>query len=248
MTLATDGLFNCKAYKYTYADATARAAATGFTAAEVGTLALQLDNATLWILSDDSPVTWVAAAGSGMANPMTTAGDLILGGSSGTPGRLAKGADSTVLTIDPGTHLPVWAAPATAGPSGRLGSASATSNQATSSTSIGDISGLSAAVTVGSRRVKVTFAWADVLHSVTNGYGSLEIWDSTAGARLAQAVVIAHAAAGGGVIGPGGSICVEHNPGAGARTYKARFKTITAGTLTLEAGSDAPLTLLVEEI
>lgn len=64
--------------------------------------------------SGGSPVAF-----GGMENPMTTAGDLILGGASGAPGRLAKGSDSDVLTVDPATHLPVWAAPA-AGDAGAL--------------------------------------------------------------------------------------------------------------------------------
>jgi hypothetical protein len=42
---------------------------------------------------------------------MTTAGDLILGGTAGAAGRLARGADSQVLTTDPTTHLPVWTTP-----------------------------------------------------------------------------------------------------------------------------------------
>ena len=46
-----------------------------------------------------------------MANPMTTQDDLIVGGASGTPSRLAKGTDSTVLTIDPVTHHLKWSAP-----------------------------------------------------------------------------------------------------------------------------------------
>lgn len=46
-----------------------------------------------------------------MDNPLTTAGDLLLSGASGAPTRLAKGNDSDVLTIDPATHLPVWATP-----------------------------------------------------------------------------------------------------------------------------------------
>jgi hypothetical protein len=45
---------------------------------------------------------------SGMTNPMTAAGDLILGGTAGVPGKLAKGADAAVLTIDSTTHLPAW--------------------------------------------------------------------------------------------------------------------------------------------
>ena len=50
-------------------------------------------------------------AGGGMSNPMTTAADLIVGGSGGTPARLAKGTDGQVLTVDPTTHLLVWATP-----------------------------------------------------------------------------------------------------------------------------------------
>jgi hypothetical protein len=44
------------------------------------------------------------ATGAGFANPMTTQDDVITGGASGAPTRLAKGADSQVLGIDPGTH------------------------------------------------------------------------------------------------------------------------------------------------
>lgn len=39
------------------------------------------------------------SSGGGMTNPMTTAGDVIVGGSSGTPDRLAKGTDTHVLTM-----------------------------------------------------------------------------------------------------------------------------------------------------
>lgn len=51
--------------------------------------------------------------GGGMSNPMTTADDLIVGGASGTPTRLAVGAESTVLTVSSG--VPAWVAPASSG-------------------------------------------------------------------------------------------------------------------------------------
>lgn len=47
-------------------------------------------------------------SGGGMTNPMTTAGDIIIGGASGTPTRLAAGTNAYVLTMVAGA--PAWAA------------------------------------------------------------------------------------------------------------------------------------------
>lgn len=51
-------------------------------------------------------VSW-SGGGGGMSNPMTTAGDIIVGGSGGTPGRLGVGADGKVLKVVGGA--PAWA-------------------------------------------------------------------------------------------------------------------------------------------
>lgn len=45
-------------YNFEYADQTERLAATGFDAADVGKVALQQDNNTLWWLVSHSPITW----------------------------------------------------------------------------------------------------------------------------------------------------------------------------------------------
>lgn len=57
------------------------------------------------------PLPWLTTATSGapMANPMTSAGDLIVGGSGGAPTRLGKGSGSQVLTVDPSTLSVGWA-------------------------------------------------------------------------------------------------------------------------------------------
>ncbi|MDE2019825.1 MAG: hypothetical protein KGJ13_05785, partial [Patescibacteria group bacterium] len=47
------------------------------------------------------------AGGSGMTNPMTTLGDIITGGSSGTPQRLAVGSNGQFLTPYP-NGTPAW--------------------------------------------------------------------------------------------------------------------------------------------
>jgi len=55
-------------------------------------------------------ITFPATAGTLMLNPMTTAGDIIYGGASGAPTRLAGSATNNyVLTYNTGTTAPVWA-------------------------------------------------------------------------------------------------------------------------------------------
>ncbi len=51
-------------YTWEYADTTAREAATGFASADIGKLARQLDNNSLWMLTAITP-TWVAIGGAG---------------------------------------------------------------------------------------------------------------------------------------------------------------------------------------
>lgn len=66
--------------------------------------------------TDGHALTWNSSAGKwepaapsgGMSNPMSAVGDLIYGGSSGTPTRLAAGTDGYVLTLASG--VPTWAA------------------------------------------------------------------------------------------------------------------------------------------
>jgi hypothetical protein len=49
-------------FSFEYADAVARLAAVGFTAADVGKAARQLDTGSGWVLSDHAPVTWTPFA------------------------------------------------------------------------------------------------------------------------------------------------------------------------------------------
>lgn len=93
-------------YNWTYADATAREAASGLVAGDVGKFSRQLDDDTIWMLTDDDPVTWIAIQG--MTNPMTTQGDIVYGGASGTPTRLAKGTATQVLAMNAGATAPEW--------------------------------------------------------------------------------------------------------------------------------------------
>jgi hypothetical protein len=58
---------NHKPENWTYANAAARVAATGFVVGDVGKLAYQTDTGTYWRLNDESPITWQL-----VANPANT--------------------------------------------------------------------------------------------------------------------------------------------------------------------------------
>ena len=71
-----------------------------------GSLYYATDTATLY---RDNGASWDSVEGAGgLTNPMTAAGDLIVGGASGTPTRLAAGSATNVLTMVAGA--PAWAA------------------------------------------------------------------------------------------------------------------------------------------
>lgn len=63
---------------------------------------------TIELQYDSDQSRWIIVATiSSFTNPMTTAGDLIIGGGGGSPTRLGIGADGTVLTVATGAE--VWA-------------------------------------------------------------------------------------------------------------------------------------------
>lgn len=55
-------------------------------------------------------------ASGGMENPMTTAADLIVGGTAGAPARLAKGSALQVLRMNAGATAQEWSTPASTTP------------------------------------------------------------------------------------------------------------------------------------
>lgn len=77
----------------------------------------ELDAAGLPKIYAYSGTAWVEQTGgsAGMANPMTTAGDLIVGGAAGVPARLPVGAPGKVLGIAAGA--PAWVDPSATGAS-----------------------------------------------------------------------------------------------------------------------------------
>lgn len=79
-----------------YADATARLAATGFIATDVGKDARQLSDNTIWVLTDESPVTWVQIGGPPGIGGSTGATDNRALRADGTGGSTAQSSNLTI--------------------------------------------------------------------------------------------------------------------------------------------------------
>ena len=91
-------------------DSTANALTVVTTSAQTinGAATLTIAPNTAYVLRSDGANWRIAASNTGgLSNPMTTPGDLIVGGTAGAPGRTAVGAAAQVLTVVGG--VPAWA-------------------------------------------------------------------------------------------------------------------------------------------
>ncbi|MFA5149152.1 MAG: hypothetical protein WC491_08530 [Candidatus Omnitrophota bacterium] len=71
-----------------------------------GTLVIYAKSDSIFYYKDDAGVE--RGLTEGMANPMTTAGDIVYGGVDGEATRLAKGTAGQVLTMNSGATAPEW--------------------------------------------------------------------------------------------------------------------------------------------
>lgn len=107
-------------YAWSYPDETEREAAAGLVAGDVGKLARQLDDNTLWMLTDDSPVTWVqVGSSSGSSAPVdaeyitsaangTLSAEVVIPGLAGDPDIAGAGGAGTSEEYDTSTTGITW--------------------------------------------------------------------------------------------------------------------------------------------
>jgi hypothetical protein len=157
---------------------------------------------------------WSAVGGGSMTNPMTTAGDIIAGGSSGTPQRLAAGTNGYVLTMTSGA--PAWAAASGGGgtvagsdkqiqynASGAFGAEAAFAYDYTTNTLTVDkitLNGLLLTLASATGGAGLNIPHGAAPTSPTNG----DLWTTTAGlyARINGATVGPYATAAGSLTNP----------------------------------------------
>jgi hypothetical protein len=125
-----------------------------------------------------------------------------------------------------------------------LGYAQITADATTTSTSMVD-SGLSVAVTVGGRPIIVEFWTGEARTTDTVDKRTIvELYDSTGSTTLAFGIVSDPATDTGECL----HILARLTPAAGARTYKVRHRTVSAGTATIRASSASPAFIRVYEV
>lgn len=161
--------------------------------------------------------------------------------STGTINLGAGAAWPAILWVEDITATP---APANTAPSSTLAYAEVSTNQ-TSITTITDLTGLTATVTVpAGRRIKITGHTGGWANSAANAQISLEIWE---GAVQLQAVDALLGVAGNGMAW--GPVTWIGSPSAGTHTYKLRAsQTIGSGGVTMNATTVKPAFILIEDI
>ncbi|MGH9491760.1 MAG: glycosyl hydrolase family 28-related protein, partial [Terriglobales bacterium] len=122
---------------------------------------------------------WAAAnATGGMANPMTAAGDLIVGGASGVPARLAIGANGDCLTSTGSTEA--WAACASGGGSSAFSAITSGTNTAATMT-VGTGASI---VTSGNGTVEATSLQGNAVANAAPSAGQMLTWSGSAWAPM----------------------------------------------------------------
>ncbi len=218
------------------------AEATEPTAPAAGHQRLYVDSTTHVLMITNSSGTQTPVSSSGLSDPMTTRGDLIIRNASNVTARLGRGSANQVLTSD-GTDI-AWATGGGTVPK-ELGYAQITTSFTTTSSSATDVTSLSVTVTIGSLPVIVSFGCSEMRNSVAGSRALADIYDSTAAAEVYSGIIVVGNSADAGVPV---YAQVRLSPSSGSRTYKVQLKCADAtGTSAIRAGSTNPAFIRVHE-
>jgi hypothetical protein len=157
----------------------------------------------------DLDFVWSADA-AGMANPMTTTGDIIYSSSGSTPARLGIGTDGQVLEVSGG--LPTWTTPASTSPASA--SANVSTSESTTSTSYTDLTTAGPAVTI------------------TTGTKALVIVSARLEVNTGASSYASYAVSGATTIAASDNVAVEAGTITTGMSRASRLTTLTAGSNT----------------
>ncbi len=191
----------------------------------------QTSNSGKFLTTDGTDTSWSAAA---LTNPMTTAGDIIYGQSSGTPSRLSAG--TSVQLLHSGT-TPSWAAVSlTADVSGTLPLGNGGTNATTKAGAFDSLSPMTTAGDIifyggaGTGTRLATGTSTQVLHSgTTPSYSQIVDADVSSSAAIAGSKLVAAAS------GVAGAVSTGTQTVTGAKTFETQL--IGKGTATNDAAA-----------
>lgn len=190
-------------------------------------------------IADGGTGASTATAAFDALSPMTTAGDLIIGGASGTRTRLAAGATSGhVLTSNGSAAAPSWQA-AAAGSGSELSYVeftSAVSVTATTEATANTVVTSASVAYSGSQRVQIEF-WAEYLLAPTGTSIFLYLYDGS------SSIGIVAQGGNGVMVFPGISVKRFLTPSNASHTYSIRASN-SSGTGTVNAGAGGTATAM----
>lgn len=189
----------------------------------------------------------VTVVGSGLANPMTTKGDVILGDTGGTPTRLGAGTAGQVLTSNGAAAFPSYQ---TLGGTANLASAAyrrSTGDYTIASSTFADVdaTNFSFTITTGAHRVVLKFV--GTVSNNSTGYTILDF--SIDGTRVGGTNngLIACGPGGGGSDFNASFAYLTDALSAGAHTFNLKWCRLSAGTSTI-FGTDPVSRFSVQEV
>lgn len=200
---------------------------------------------------DDAGTETLVAGGAGLSNPMTTAEDIIVGGASGTPARLAVGTEGQVLSVSSGAVA--WAAAGggftTPVAPGQVAYVKAATNYTTTSDTFADVDGTNITITktfTGARHARICVALTGQSSVATGAIGFDIDIDGTRLLNTTYGLVFNMGNTGAMPI----SFCLITSSAltAGSHTFKLQWRKVGAITATAWGSGVYPVVMNVEEL
>jgi len=212
------------------------------------TLALkQYDAGTLYFNTTSAAIFFAVDAADGMANVLTTTGDIIYSSSGSTAARLGIGSTGQVVTVAGG--VPSWATPSGGGKVLQVVQGTTTTITSVTSSSFTDTT-LTATITPTLNTSKIlAITFQPYLTFISGASMQAELQLLRAATQIALSPIAIVAATSGGEVNLGGNVNMSYldSPATtSATTYKVQSRAVSGGTIRTSPSSALASIILLE--